>query len=457
MNETVPSEEAHKPPPIRDLVDFVSVVVPAANEAGNIPVLLDRLNEVLNTRSHKHEIIVVVPSPEDPTGDAARSRGGRVLVQKRPGYGGALKEGILAAQGSWIVTMDGDLSHPPECIADLLEHRHDAEVVVCSRYVAGSTAKMSFIRMITSRILNLVYSRFLAVPVRDMSSGFRIYKRHVFDDLEISGEKYDVLEEILVKIYSLGWQVAEIPFDYMPRASGESHARIFAFAPHFLVTLLRLFKIRNHFLSADYDSRAYDSLMLPQRFWQRRRFKLVAGMLGDAGPRLDVGCGSSRITQADAPSVGLDIELPKLRFLRRTNPRLVQGSTYTLPFADGAFGAVVHSQVIAHIPYDRRIFVELNRVLRTGGVLVIGTPDYGRIQWRVIERLYKLLIPNSYDRERITRYTRHRLTEELANAGFGIVDYAYILGAELIIKCVKREDVPIEPFDGRTEERPEGP
>ncbi len=423
-----------------DPVDFLSVVLPAADEAENLPGVVAGIREALEGRARRYELIVVVPSPDDPTCAAAQRAGARVIVQKRPGYGGALREGLRAARGDFVVSMDADGSHPPESIPRLREHRRDAEVVVCSRYVASASAEMSAFRWILSRILNGVFSRLLAVPVRDLSSGFRIYARRVLGELDLSGERYDVLEEILVQLYTKGYRVAEIPFDYRLRRSGSTHARPLAFTPHFLSTFWRLFKARNHHESADYDSRAYDSLVLPQRYWQRRRFRIVTGWLGDVHPRLDVGCGSSRIIQSEPRALGLDVQLPKLRFLRRTNPRLVQGDTAALPFADRAFAGVVHSQVLEHVPYDRRIFSELNRVLRRGGILVVGTPDYGRVQWRVIERLYKLLLPNAYGDDHITHYTRHTLTEELAEAGFGIVRYAYILGGELIMLCVKREE-----------------
>jgi hypothetical protein len=75
------------------------------------------------------------------------------------------------------------------------------------------------------------------------------------------------------------------------------------------------------------------------------------------------------------------------------------------------------------------------------GTLVIGTPDYGRTQWRIIERLYKILMPSGYGDDHITQYTRQSLIEELANAGFGIRRYAYILGGELIVQAVKREAI----------------
>jgi len=375
----------------------------------------------------------------------ATAGGARVLSQMRPGYGGALKEGILAATGHYIVTLDADGSHPPSRVAELLQHRDDAEVVICSRYVEGGTAVLSPWRGLLSRLLNLVYSRALALPVRDVSSGFRIYQGRVFDELDLWGEKYDVLEEILVKIYSQGWRIAEIPFDYLPRAAGQSHARPLEFLPHFVSTLSRLFQLRNHFSVADYDSRAYDSIVLPQRYWQRRRFDLVGEMAGTEGRRLDIGCGSSRIIQSRPDSVGLDIEAPKLRFLRRTNRLLVRASTFALPLADASFDVIVHSQVIEHVPYDRKIFTEIARVIRPGGTLVIGTPDYGRVQWRVIEWLYKILMPSGYGDDHITHYTRQSLIEELAEVGFAVRRYAYILGGELVIDAVKRTVDPARP------------
>ncbi len=429
-------------PAAADLPDLVSVVIPAADEAENVGPLLERLRPVLEAGAKAHEVIIIVPRPDDPTGEAARSAGASVIVQKRPGYGGALKEGLLAATGDYVVTMDADHSHPPEKVADLLAHRDDADMVVCSRYVGGAAPEASGWRNFLSRVLNLIYSRALATPVRDTSSGFRIYRRRALEELDLWGEKYDVLQEILVKIHCRGWRVTEIPFDYQPRAAGESHAQPVAFAPHFLATLFRLFPIRNHFTAADYDSRAHDSIIPPQRYWQRKRFEMVNRLAGSRGKRIDVGCGSSRIIQSNPGSLGLDIEQSKLRFLRATNALLVRGSAYDLPVPDESFDVAVSSQVIEHIPYDRRLFTELNRVLVPGGVLVIGTPDYGRVQWRTIEWLYKVLMPNGYGDDHITHYTRQSLIEELAAAGFATESYEYILGGELVVKATKREGLP---------------
>jgi dolichol-phosphate mannosyltransferase len=427
--------------------DLVSVVIPASQEAGTLPELLRRVRAALRPHARSIEIIVVVPSPEDPGAEIARADGATVIVQMRPGYGGALKEGLIAARGDYVITLDADLSHPPEAIADIMAHREDAGVVIASRYVAGGdSSRMTAKRAFLSRILNGVYRRILAVPVLDMSSAFRGYQRRVIDGLTLESEKYDVLEEILVQSYSLGWDVIEIPFDYQPRAGGRSQARVMGLVPHFLSTLYRLWVMRNGFASADYDSRAYDSLVVPQRYWQRQRFRIVTRMAGSDPNRLDIGCGSSRIIQNAPESIGLDVEQAKLRFLRKTNSRLVRGSCFDLPFADHSFSTIVNSQMIEHVPYSAAMFTELNRVLKPGGTLVIGTPDYGRAAWRITEWIYSRLLPYAYADDHITHYSRFRLTEELARAGFATIRYEYILGGELVMQCVKRDEGPANPL-----------
>jgi len=420
---------------------LVSVVMPAWNEAPTMCELLERVRAALDSVTDKLEIIVIVPSPDDETAVVARKSGAKVIVQKRPGYGGALKEGLIAARGEYVVTMDADLSHPPESIPEIFRHRNAAEIVIGSRWVEGGSADMSAVRFLLSNFLNAIYRRVLSVPVLDMSSGFRVYQRRIFAQLDLESEKYDILEEILVKSYSLGWRVAEVPFDYQPRVAGQSHASAIRFAPDFLLTLVRLWVMRNTFASADYDARAYDSLVLPQRYWQRKRYQYLKQFSGVSERKLDIGCGSGRFIQSEPDTLGLDISQPKLRFLRRTNARLVRATCSALPFADASFDAVVNSQLIEHIPYDREIFREMNRVLRSGGTLVVGTPDYGRLVWRITEAIYKFVLPYGYGDDHITHYSRFRLTEELAKAGFAILDYRYVGGGELIMQCVKREDV----------------
>lgn len=199
----------------------------------------------------------------------------------------------------------------------------------------------------------------------------------------------------------------------------------------------RLWTLRNSVESADYDHRAFSSAIPLQRYWQRRRHRIILGYLRGRGAILDVGCGSSRIIQTLPEAVAFDYAARKLRYLRPTNRLRVRGSTHALPFATAVFDQVIHSQVLEHVPYDEGIFREVNRVMKIGGTFVVGTPDYGRIWWPITEYCYQKVLPNAYADEHITHYTFPSLSEVLIRHGFKVLDHAYICGGELIMQTEK--------------------
>jgi predicted SAM-dependent methyltransferase len=126
-----------------------------------------------------------------------------------------------------------------------------------------------------------------------------------------------------------------------------------------------------------------------------------------------------------------------LRFLRRRGIELVCGSAFALPYRNSSFDCIINSQVIEHIPYDNVLFSEMERVLRPGGLLIIGTPDYATLGWQIIEPLYGALLPGGYRDEHITHYTRESLSDILVNHGFVHEETAYIARSELIMRFRK--------------------
>ncbi len=82
------------------------------------------------------------------------------------------------------------------------------------------------------------------MPLRDLSSGFRMYHHDVLSQLDLEARDFDVLEEILVKVYTHGWRIKEVPFHYMARVSGRSHAKLIKFGWAFLKTLIRMRRLR---------------------------------------------------------------------------------------------------------------------------------------------------------------------------------------------------------------------
>lgn len=431
-----PLTPAHGRPPRLQL----SVVIPALNEGSNLALLLPKLRALLEALKLTHEVLIVTGRNDPSTRQAATDSGARVIEQPERGYGVALLTGFEHATGQYILTMDADLSHQVTFITDLWQARDQAEVVIASRYVHGGKAQMPWNRYLLSRVLNWFFSKGLSLPARDLSSGFRLYKSDLLATRSCGGRDFDIVPELLVRLYSDGWRIKEIPFEYAPRRHGSSNARVVAFGLAYLRTFWTLWKLRNSILSADYDDRAYDSRIPLQRYWQRNRYRHVTELAAGQGPVLDVGCGSSRIIEALPPgSVALDVEARKLRHSRKFNQFLVRGSAFSLPFADGSFPCVVSSQVIEHVPRESPMLSELCRVLAPGGRLVLGTPDYDRWEWVWIEKLYGWAAPGAYADEHITHYTRRQLIDLFEKLGYSHEGTRYILRGELIMAFRKPE------------------
>ncbi len=418
----------------------LSIVIPALNEGQNLSHLLPLVREAAAELGAAHEIIVADGGSQDGTADICRREGARCLMVGERGYGRALLAAFAAARGKYVITMDADLSHPAHFLHALWERREKADLLIASRYVRGGRADMPPLRRILSRILNEAFRGALHIPVRDLSSGFRLYRASLLAGLATRARDFNLLQEILIEAHAQGHRILEVPFHYARRERGSSHARLLAFGVQYLRTLGRMWRLRNSIASGDYDARSYDSLIPMQRWWQRRRYRIITGWIVPGAPVLDVGCGSSRILDALPPgSVGLDPSLGKLRHARRFGTMLVAGALPDLPFREGAFPVLVCSQVIEHIPDDPAIFAEFFRLLAPGGRLILGTPDYGRLAWRLTEALYRRLIPGGYADEHITRHTLASLTAALAAAGFSVEETRYVAGGELIMRCRRAE------------------
>ena len=233
-----------------------------------------------------------------------------------------------------------------------------------------------------------------------------------------------------------------MPFTYFPRAHGTSHARIARFGIDLLRAFTALWGLRNSIESADYDERAFYSRIPLQRYWQRTRHRIVTTMARGGGRTLDVGCGSSVIMHSLNGGIGLDVQHRKLRYMRQYGLRLVGGSVMALPFRDASFDTVICSQVIEHLPPAPEIFRELTRVLRPGGLLVLGTPDYATIGWRVIEPLYGIAAPGAYKDEHITHYTLRQLQALAPEYDLDSLEHRYVARSELIMALRKRAAQP---------------
>ena len=224
----------------------VTLVIPTLNEAGNIAEVVRRAHALLKELGVSYEILIIDGGSTDATCELARQAGAQCIEQNREqsSYGAALRAGFAHAQGQYIVTMDSDLSHEPEFIETLWKLRDNHDIVIASRYVPGGSADMPRFRWLLSRILNVTFTSLLKIPVKDISSGFRLYRRRAIERMQCEANDFDVLEEILIKLYISGHSVGEVPFDYKPRREGKSHAKLIKFGMAYLRTLRRMMALR---------------------------------------------------------------------------------------------------------------------------------------------------------------------------------------------------------------------
>jgi glycosyltransferase involved in cell wall biosynthesis len=415
----------------------VSIVIPCLNEARNLEVLLPRIHDVIRERRIPAEVFVIDGASTDGTREVAHRLGATVIPQRGHGYGGATRTAFEDLATDYIITIDADFSHHPAFIKYLYDARDQGEIIIASRYADEGHATMPWLRKTLSIVLNAAFRRILAIPVHDLSSGYRLYHRRAIARLRLQYDTYAILQEILVKALCEGYKVKEIPFHYLPRRHGATNVRHLQFAIVYLQALRALWRIRNDVTSADYDTRAFYSRIPPQRWWQRKRYRIILDYIDEGKRVLDAGCGSSQILNGAPQIVGLDILHRKLRFMRRPGRRLIQGSALALPFPDEAFEVIVASQVIEHLPDDGAVFTEMARCLEPGGTMIVGTPAHSQ-SWPMFKRLRRAMWPPGDAREHTTPYTRTILTERLEAAGLDVEAYEYILKTELILKARKR-------------------
>ena len=205
----------------------LSVIVPAWNEAENIPLLVPRVAGALAGRNW--EMVIVDDGSGDGTpavcAELAKSFPVKLMVRNPPRYGlsGAVLDGIAASAGRTIVVMDADLQHPPERIPDLLSALDQgADFALGSRYVPGGSTDghWTFFRKINSWVAT-VLARPFAGPVRDPMSGFFALRRTTFDRAQrLTPLGYKIALELMCKCRVN--RVQEVPIHFGLRTRGES-------------------------------------------------------------------------------------------------------------------------------------------------------------------------------------------------------------------------------------------
>ena len=213
-------------------VPNVLVIVPTYNERANVESLIE---QVMAT-GPEFSILIVDDSSPDGTGaiadGAAKANPDRVSVHHRgskQGIGRAYIAGFkwsMLREFTHIVTMDADFSHSPRDLPRLLEASQAADLVLGSRYVeGGSTEGWPRGRRALSWLGGHYAKLVLAVPVDDLTGGFKLYTRRAIEALpldQIRSDGYVFQIETTWHTWKNGFRVTEIPIRFTDRVAGKS-------------------------------------------------------------------------------------------------------------------------------------------------------------------------------------------------------------------------------------------
>ncbi|MBI2830660.1 MAG: glycosyltransferase family 2 protein [Chloroflexi bacterium] len=256
---------------------FVSVIIPAKDEAHSIGALLSRVRETLS--STLHEIIVVDDGSTDKTREIARSKGASLVVShpKNLGKGAAMKTGVRRASGDIIVFLDADGAHDAEDIPAVIRPIQEgkADFVIGSRSLPGSrVASSPFHRRLTNNMASFTISTIVSVllplsrsfshitgrsrpaghphskrqpnrrwtKITDCTSGFRAISKEAWNRLELASEGFEIEAEMIYEAAKNNLAIIEAP---IACHWDSNHSHLSVFGDGFVTLKLLVGKLAN--------------------------------------------------------------------------------------------------------------------------------------------------------------------------------------------------------------------
>jgi dolichol-phosphate mannosyltransferase len=458
------------------------VLVATYNERGNA----ERLCREILGLNLDLEILFVDDNSPDGTGELleglARELSAVHVLHRsgKLGVGSAHAHGLRWAYDhgySLLVTMDGDFTHEPRYIRDLLAEaaRGDADVVVGSRYLLKSSlAGWNPWRKALTRIGHLLTRTLLQMPY-DATNAFRCYRldripRQLFDVVVSRG--YSFFFESLYVLHRNRFRITEVPIPLPNRTYGSSKMSLQEMQNSvrllFAICFKALFNPEKFDVGEEVEAAGtgsglrddqgwddywnaqrtgagallYDAVAAFYRKWIIRPAlnRFVRRYFSPGARLLHAGCGGGQVDadiRHEVSITGLDISLNALRLYKKVNRgygQTLHGSIFEIPLPDGTVDGVYNLGVMEHFTEKEigRILDEFHRVLRPEGrVLVFWPPEFGLsvLFFKSLVWVFRNLLRKKdvkFHPGEITRVrSRSHVTGLFESAGFRVVRYSF--------------------------------
>lgn len=206
--------------------DSISVFFPVYNDEFTVARITEKAMKVCADLTDCYEIIIVDDASPDRSGAiadelAAMHETVRVIHHdQNRGYGAAVRSGLAECRYSWICFTDGDDEYDLYDLKKLWKLRSYYDLVITFRYLR----RYSGFRVIVSKVYNAVLRRLFYTRYRDVSTGLRLARKSVVDELDLESNSPFIGAEIAIKTMLKGYRVGEMGIQTFPREFGSGNA-----------------------------------------------------------------------------------------------------------------------------------------------------------------------------------------------------------------------------------------
>lgn len=236
---------------------MISIIVPLYNERDNVihynNDLFPIIDDIGKKFDEKFEFIFVDDGSRDDTVERLNQiAGSRPDIQilkheKNRGMGNAIKTGLASCNGNLVITMDADLTFRPVDISILIQKYREtcADCISGSPYLEkGLMEEVTPFRLLMSKSVNFLYRLLLGSQISCVSPIFRLYKRSVLNEMDITSSNYEINAEIISKLIISGKSVVEVPVPLLKRKYGVSKINFLKEIKNYILLLYKIIKTK---------------------------------------------------------------------------------------------------------------------------------------------------------------------------------------------------------------------
>ena len=192
----------------------LTVLMPCLNESASLSICIDQALETMRANGIRGEVLIADNGSTDGSQRIAAEHGARVVPIETRGYGSALRGGIAAARGEYILMGDADASYDFSQLPLFLNKlREGFDLVMGNRFKGGILpgAMPPLHRYLGNPVLTAIGKRFFKSPIGDFHCGLRAFRKEAIDQLQLRTLGMEFASEMVVKASIFGLRIAEIP------------------------------------------------------------------------------------------------------------------------------------------------------------------------------------------------------------------------------------------------------